>query len=352
MTIVIFTNRIKINKICIRLKERKNAEEIVSIKGTVMKKMKQYVMQICICLCLIIALSVYCTIQFKTEGKQVKIGVTYMTLNNTFYQVITNEIEKVVNEKNDLLYVRDPALSEEKQIEQINDFIKMEIDYLIINPVNSSHVERALQEAKDEGIHIIVIDAPLENEELSDCTIVSNNYDAGVQCAKHMMAHLEQAKIVLLEHNSVISAVDRIQGFLDTIQEYPQYQVIARADCLGQTEIALPKMREIIAEDSDFQVVMALNDPSALGALAALEESHLDHVLVYGVDGSPDMKKLISSSDSAMATASQSPIQMGKEAIQAVYRIENKKSCEKEVIIPVSMIEKNNINEYAISGWQ
>lgn len=335
-----------------KMKRKENAGEITSIKGTAMKKMKQYLMQICICLCLIVALSVYCTIQFKSDGKQIKIGVTYMTMNNTFYQVITNEIEKVVNEKNDLLYVRDPALNEEKQIEQINDFIKMKIDYLIINPVNSSHVEKALQDAKEEGIRIIVIDAPLENENLSDCTIVSDNYDAGVQCARHMMAHLEQASIVLLEHNSVISAVDRIQGFLDTIQDYPQYQVIARADCLGQTEIALPKMREMIAANDDFQVVMALNDPSALGALAALEESHLDHVLVYGVDGSPDMKKLISSSDSAMATASQSPIQMGKKAIQVVYQMESKKDYEKEIIIPVSMIEKSNIDEYTISGWQ
>ena len=325
---------------------------MTSIREDVMTKMKQYILQICICLCLAVALSLYCTIQFDHDGKQIKIGVTYMTMNNTFYQVITNEIEKAVNEKNDILYVRDPALNETKQIEQINDFIKMKIDYLIINPVNSSHIEAALQNAKAEGIRIIVIDAPLQNEELADCTIVSNNYDAGVQCARHMMSHLKQAHIVLLEHNSVNSAVDRIQGFLDTIEDYPQYQVINRADCLGQTEIALPKMREMIAADDNFQVVMALNDPSALGALAALEESHLNQVLVYGVDGSPDMKKLISSSDSAMATASQSPIEMGKKAIEVVYQMKNKKDYQKEIIIPVSMIEKSNIDEYTISGWQ
>lgn len=317
-----------------------------------MKKVQQYFMQICICICLIIAMFVFSKIQFNSNKNQVKIGVTYMTMNNTFYQAITNEIEKVVNQENDLLYIRDPALNEEKQIEQIDDFIRLKIDYLIINPVNSSNIKEALKKAKYEGIKVIVVDAPLEDKELADCTIVSDNYDAGVQCAKHMMSRLDSAKIVLLEHRSVISAVDRIQGFLDTIKDYPQYQVVARGDCLGQTEIALPKMREIINKKIDFNVVMALNDPSALGALAALEEGHLNNVLVYGVDGSPEMKKLIRSFDNAMATASQSPTAMGQKAIQVVYDMEKNKDYQKEIIIPVTMIEKSNIDNYTISGWQ
>lgn len=317
-----------------------------------MKRVQQYFMPVCISICLILALSFFVKIQFNNNKNQIKIGVTYMTMNNTFYQAITSEIEKTVKENNDILYIRDPALDEDKQIEQIDDFIRLKIDYLIINPVNSSYIEDALQKAKYEGIKIIVIDAPLEDKQLADCTVVSDNYDAGVQCAKHMMARLESANIVLLEHSSVISAVDRIQGFVDTIKDHPQYQIVARGDCLGQTEIALPKMREIIAQTKDFDVVMALNDPSALGALAALEESHLNDVLLYGVDGSPDMKRLIRSFDNAMATASQSPTAMGKQAIAAVYDMENKVDCPKEIIIPVTMIDKTNIDNYTVSGWQ
>lgn len=318
-----------------------------------MRKMRQYLMQICIAICLFISLFIFMTMRLDDNDKnKIKIGVTYMTMNNTFYEAITQEIEKVVNENNDILYVRDPALNETKQIQQINDFIDLQIDYLIINPVNSTEIVPVLKKVKEEGIKIIVVDAPIDDEDVADCTIVSDNYGAGVACAQNMMAHLAKANIVLLEHNSVISAVDRINGFLDTIQDYPQYQVVASADCLGQTEIALPKMREIIAKNKDFQVVMTLNDPSALGALAALEESQMNDVLVYGVDGSPDMKRLIKSSQNAQATASQSPTSMGKEAILTVYKIENHEEYEKEIIIPVSMIEKANIDDYALSGWQ
>lgn len=318
-----------------------------------MKKIRQYLMHICVIICLFISTFIFMTMHFEnTDRNKIKIGVTYMTMNNTFYEAITHEIEKVVNEKDDILYIRDPALNEEKQIQQINDFIDLEIDYLIINPVDSTKISKTLNKVKEHGIKIIVVDAPLEDQSVADCTIVSDNYNAGVQCAKNMMAQLDEANIVLLEHQSVISAVDRINGFLDTIKDNPHYKVINRADCLGQTEIALPKMREMIRQNNNFQVVMALNDPSALGALAALEESHMNNILVYGVDGSPDMKKLIQSSQNAWATASQSPTLMGQKAIETVYKMKKHEKYEKQIIIPVSMIEKNNINDYSLSGWQ
>lgn len=318
-----------------------------------MKRIKHSIMQICIIVCLFISIFIFITIHLDNDDRnKIKIGVTYMTMNNTFYEAITHEIEKVVNENNDILYIRDPALNETKQIQQINDFIDLEIDYLIINPVDSTKVASTLKKVKSQGIKIIVVDAPINDENIADCTIVSDNYNAGVQCAKNMMSHLDQANIVLLEHNSVISAVDRINGFLDTIKDYPQYKVIDKADCLGQTELALPKMREIIAKNGNFQVVMALNDPSALGALAALDESKMENVFVYGVDGSPDMKRLIKSSYNAWATASQSPTSMGQEAIRVVYKMNNNEVYKKKIIIPVSMIEKSNIDDYSLSGWQ
>ena len=56
----------------------------------------------------------------NTDTKQIKFGTTYMTMNNTFYKAVNNEIENVVNNHGDVLYTRDPALDPKKQNEQIN----------------------------------------------------------------------------------------------------------------------------------------------------------------------------------------------------------------------------------------
>ena len=92
-----------------------------------------------------------------------------------------------------------------------------------------------------------------------------------------MMATVPKADILLLEHEDTLSAVDRIDGFMDTIANQEQYRIVARRESKGQTEIAMPVVNAVIEEGVHFDVVMALNDQSAIGALAAIKENALDH---------------------------------------------------------------------------
>ena len=89
-------------------------------------------------------------------------------------------------------------------------------------------------------IPVIVIDSQVYRSDLVAMTIVSDNYKAGVLCAKEMMKQKDQANIVLLTHNAARSAVDRINGFLDTIKNNKNYKILASADTQGQIERALP----------------------------------------------------------------------------------------------------------------
>lgn len=186
-----------------------------------------------------------------------------------------------------------------------------------------------------------------------NCTIVSDNYDAGVQCAKDMMERLDSANIVLLKHTTAKSAKERIEGFLSVIDNNEKYKVINEAECDGQLEIAMPKMQEIIEETPDIDVVMALNDPSALGALAALEKNNKNDVMVYGIDGTPEIKALIGRNQMIVGTVAQSPIKMGQIAVENMYNILNgKKKIEKNIIIPISLINKENLFKYDEDRWQ
>ena len=85
-------------------------------------------------------------------------------MNNTFYEVINNELLKEIENRGDQLLVRDPALDIDKQIEQIYDFIDEDVDGIFINPVDSKKVTPALKAAKKAGIPIIVMDASIEQE--------------------------------------------------------------------------------------------------------------------------------------------------------------------------------------------
>ena len=51
--------------------------------------------------------------------------------------------------------------------------------------------------------------------------IASDNYKAGVECAKDMMSKLDEgSKIAVMDEPSGTACVQREQGFLDTVGDY------------------------------------------------------------------------------------------------------------------------------------
>lgn len=279
-------------------------------------------------------------------------GATYMTMNNQFYDVLNTEIRYVVEDRGDHLITLDPALSQEKQNDQIEYLIKKKVDAIFLNPVDWKGVEPGLMAAKNAGIPVIVVDTPVYRSELVNVTIVSDNYQAGVLCAKDMMKKREQADIMLLTHAEAKSGQDRIQGFLDTIEKQEKYRVIASADTQGQIERSLPKVEKMLEDHGIPDVIMALNDPSAMGALAALDRANCpDDILVYGVDGSPEAKKLIQD-DMMTGTAVQFPKKMGEMAVSSAYDIIKGKEVEKEITMPVELVTRDNIDDFELDRWQ
>ncbi|MDO5516500.1 MAG: sugar ABC transporter substrate-binding protein [Clostridium sp.] len=280
-----------------------------------------------------------------------KIGATYMTMNNSYFKIINEEIRYKVEENGDTLITRDPALSLEKQIDEIYEFIDLKVSAIFINPVDWIGVRTALADAKKAGIKIIAIDTDVFDDGLIECTVVSDNYDAGVQCAKELMKNREHANIILLEHTSAKSAIDRIRGFEETVSKNENYKILERENCDGQLETAMPVVEELLAEHDDVDTIMALNDPSALGAIMALEDMHINNVDVYGIDGSPDGKKVIKENKMA-ATVSQSPRKIGEISGEVLYKIFNRSSVDKKIVVPVEIINRDNVDNYKLDAWQ
>ena len=289
------------------------------------------------------------------DSNQMKIGATYMTMNNDFYQTLNAELEKKTNQQGSRLYVRDSELDEKKQSQQIAYFIKEKVDVIVINPVKSDSPDiiSALNKAKKAGIRIIVVDAPMSKQVAVDTTIVSDNYQAGVLIAKDMMSRLSEANILLLEHQNAISAMDRLQGFLDTIKGHPGYRIVSQLETLGQTEESMPQVKNALDNGLEFNVVMALNDRAAIGALAAIKDQGVaEKIYIYGVDGSPDIKNFLANTNDIQGTVAQSPIQMGRKVAEVIELLREEKSCDRQYLIPVRLINKDNISEYIVTGWQ
>lgn len=293
------------------------------------------------------------SVNMKNSDKEpVYFGATYMTMNNPFFVVINDEIKSVVEAHGDVLLAMDPALSVEKQVEQIYYLMNQDVKVLFVNPLDIDSLHDVLEECRQRGIIVIAVDTNLKEGDYVSYTVISDNYQAGVQAAKMMMSTHQSADIVLLEHSQTVSGTMRIQGFIDAIRDHPEFVIVERRECEGQLEIATPMMNDIIVDGVDFDVVFALNDPSALGAMAALQEAGIENVSVYGVDGTPEIKKLIKEGKQ-IVTVAQSPIDLGKRAVKVAYELlKGKQFKNTTYLIPVSLISEENIDDYSLDGWQ
>ena len=128
-------------------------------------------------------------------SKPISIGSSYMTMNNEFYPVVNEQIANYINNRQDFLYNRDPALSVSRQIEEIHSFIAKKVNVILLNPVDNKSIklnrDRAINEVHKARIKIIVVDSPIANKNV-DCIIASDNYKAGILCAREL---LKKAKI-------------------------------------------------------------------------------------------------------------------------------------------------------------
>ena len=295
--------------------------------------------------------------------KKTIFGGVYMTLNNPFYQIIDTEMRSLIEANNGILLTRNPSLNAERQQEQILELVDLGAKAIFVNPVDVDNIAPALIKAREKNVKIIAIDTNFPDNNLADCTIVSDNYLAGMQCGQHLLAHHSSAHIALLTHQQAMSAQERIDGFRNAIKDKSEFQVVATEDCLGQLELAMPAMEKILQEHPEVDVVMALNDPAAMGAVAALQHAgRLNGTSVYGVDGSPDVKEMIANG-AITATAGQEPRKIGIMAVESAFRLLGMKNSlpqrlnidqyngQSVIALPTILLTRDNLSQYPNIGY-
>lgn len=188
------------------------------------------------------------------------IGASYMTMNNEFYTIISEEVAYRVEAEGDRMILRDPALDTVRQASQIRELLDMGISALVVVPADADSLADVLTEARDRGGKVIVVDTAVADDIPADCTITSDNYEAGVIVGKYFLQKHNTAKLVVMTHESARSARERVGGFLDTVSANENIQVVKKIECEGQVEIAMPRLQEAINEGLDFDTVFCLND--------------------------------------------------------------------------------------------
>ena len=279
-------------------------------------------------------------------------GATYMTRNNPYFDVLHEALEEVVEGNGDILISRDPSQDQEKQNAQIQEMIEEGIEVLFLNPVDWEKVKPALEACEEAGVVVIDVDTVVKDTEYVVSIVETDNYLAGALCAEDMMRRLNHAKIVVIGNPIQTSVENRVQGFLDVIEGNDNYEVVYTGVGAGEFEVSAEVVAEFLKTGTEFNVLLGGNDPTALGALAALQQYRRDKdVLIYGIDGSPDFKGMLELGY-VTGTSAQSPKTIGEVAAQTAYDYLSGREVEPYISIEPYMITRENLDDYEINGWQ
>ena len=291
----------------------------------------------------------------ENENETFKFGFSAIDMENPYFITLESAITEVLDEYGYELIVKDPASDADNQASQIEEMIDEGIDAIFISPVNWEKITPSLQKLKDAGIKIINVDTQVKEMDYVDAYIGSDNKKAGYICGQDLVERCpDGGKILILECPTQNSINDRITGFEEAISTAENgFEVIERKDTNGEFEIAMEVTKEILEQHPDINIIMCGNDQIAVGAKTAVNVLNMNDVIIYGVDGSPDIKKELKKSDNKIAgTAAQSPINIGKVSAQIGIDMLLGEDYEKETYEDVFMINEDNVDMYGVDGWQ
>lgn len=255
-----------------------------------MKKMIAVIASLVIC---IIAVSCGLEHSMKKEQKkpaeeetkiienEIVIGFSQLGAESDWRSANSQSMKETFTSENGYnLIFEDGQQKQANQIMAIRTFIQQEVDYIVLAPVTETGWDTVLQEAKDAGIPVIIVDRMVDvsDESLFTCWIGSDFELEGKKATEWLLQYTLQEKIEPDEINIV-----NIQGTIGASSQIGRTKGLKDAakvngwNLLDEVsgDYTQAKGREVmeafLRQYDNINVVYCENDNEALGAIEALE---------------------------------------------------------------------------------
>ncbi|MBC8570450.1 sugar ABC transporter substrate-binding protein [Zongyangia hominis] len=286
-----------------------------------------------------------------------KFGYSPPTMNNPFFIYIEDTMKSKLHEGDELI-TSDPQQDTSKQVSGIEDMCMAGIDVLLVCPFDSAGIRPGLDAAKKAGVFIVNFDTDVIDTDMVDVILVSDNVNAGYVMGEQVAKDFPNgAKIAILNSPVGEATNNREKGFRQALEdaggEGAGYTVVATQDGKGETQSALAPAENILQAHPDLDCFFAINDPSAMGCVAALEAAKkVGQIKVYGVDGAPEGKKAMKEGK-MHGSGAQSPKGLAEGSIELAYKLlAGEDVGEHKQLVPTFNINPENVDDFGVDSWQ
>ena len=270
-----------------------------------------------------------------------KIGMTCMDLTNPFFKLIANTMEAEAAKYGYDLVALSGEMDAAKQNNQLSDFAAQGYDAIFINPTDSRAVAEGVKNAWEAGIPVFTFDVQVTDEEANAKLIShigSDNYQGGRLAAETMMAVTGgSGDIAVLSFPEASSCIFRVAGFRDFLKENnSRLRIVTELSAKGNRSEGFSVATDILQAHPDIVGLFAINDPSALGAYAAIVKAKkVEQIKLVGFDASPAGKQAVFDKK-ILDTPQQFPAKMAVGTVDAFFKYLAGEALPKDIFIPCS----------------
>lgn len=275
------------------------------------------------------------------------VGVSLLTMANPFFKDMADAMRAEADRQGFDLSVTAGENDAARQRDQVNDFIVKKASAIVLCPCDSRAVGTAISAANQAGVPVFTADiASLDPLAKVVCHVATDNHDGGKLAGKAMIEALGgKGTVAIVDHPEVESVLLRTRGFREALAGAPGIRVVAQLPGGGVRDVAFKTAQDILEKHPDLAGIFAINDPTALGAVAAIEKAgRTGRVKVIGFDGMPEAKQAIKEGR-IWADAVQYPDRIGITVIQSVAKYMAGEKVPSRVLIPTGLYKREDARQ-------
>ena len=219
-----------------------------------------------------------------TDDTLTVVGVSQVGSESVWRTANTASIQNTFVKENGYFLIFDNARQkQENQIKAIRSFISQQVDYIVFSPITETGWDTVLQEAKEAGIPVILMDRMVQvsDESLYTSWVGSNFQEEGIEAGKWLANDLsskgkdqEDIQIVVLQGTEgATSMIGRTAGFQQIADTKPNWHILEMKDAEYTTAKGREVMKQMLETYPDIDVVVSQNDDMTFGALEAIHDA-------------------------------------------------------------------------------
>ncbi len=274
-------------------------------------------------------------------GKTTKtIGVSLLTRGHIFYRDLEEGLKKEADKYGYNLIITSADWDLGKQISQVEDFISRRVDAIILSPVDSKGIGSGIAEANKAGIPVFTADIAAEAGKVIS-HIASDNVQGGRLAGEYLAKLLNgKGSVAIINQPAITSVLDRVAGFREAIEKYPDIKVVADVNGQGVRDRSLQVTADVLQANPQLDGIFGINDDTALGALDAVNQFNRKGIVIIGYDATPPAADAILKDSPLKADVVQYPKKIGVETIDIINDYFNNKKVPENVPVEVGIIDK------------